>query len=119
MNKPGVLLFFVFMTLCAQTVTPGTVTTTGAVTGTAGTVTCSFSNQSPPAAAGVHINCVVSSGIGQMSQDSVVPIGSPNGIAGSFNANGNSVTWILLQPTAAGPVSWQVAANGTMKSGTF
>ena len=31
---------------------------------------------------------------------------------------GGKVTWLVTQPVA-GPYSWQMAANGVAKSGTF
>jgi hypothetical protein len=50
--------------------------------------------------------------------DSVVPVGS-NGMVGSMTLTGNTVTWLINQPTVGGLYSWQMAANGISKVGTF
>ena len=98
---------------------PGTVavTTTSTVTGTAGSVVCTLTNSTPTLATGVHIVCA-SAGATVLTMDSVVPTGA-NGMVGSFLLAGNSVTWIVNQPTGQTMYSWQMAANGVGKSGTF
>ena len=106
------------MVLDAQT-PAGTVTVTTAVVATAGTdaatqVICTLALSSGV----VHADCKVG-GTSVQSSDSKPLPGDKNGYVGSVTANSNSVTWMLQQPDAAGPISWQIAANGITKSGTF
>jgi hypothetical protein len=105
------------LALCAAAQTPGTITIGTTVVATAGSgagsVSCTFSN---PASPTVHTACT--SGTATLSQDSTPAVGSTNGAVGSFVNGSNNVTWIIQQPTA-GSVTWQIAANGTSKTGTF
>jgi hypothetical protein len=111
------ILLSSFSLLLAQT--PGTVAqnTVSNVVGTAGPVVCTLTNSSPALASGVHVVCT-NAGANVLVMDSVVPTG-PNGLVGSFGLTGNTITWIVNQPVAAGPFAWQMAANGVSKSGTF
>jgi hypothetical protein len=97
----------------------GTVTqsTTSNVVGTAGSVVCTLTNTTPSLPSGVHVVCT-SAGATVLTMDSVVPTGT-NGMVGSFSLSGNAVTWIVNQPTGQSNYSWQMAANGVGKSGTF
>ena len=95
---------------------PGTITIASSITAVAGTVTCTVSSSIPAAAGGVHFAC--KDGTGSLTQDAVIPVGSTSGIVGSFNSGSDAVTWIVQEPTA-GVISWQIAANGVMKTGTF
>lgn len=98
---------------------PGTVaqSTVSNVVGTAGTLTCTLTNQSPAVPSGVHVACSIS-GASVLVMDSVVPTGT-NGMVGSFGSAGNVITWIVNQPTGQTLYSWQMAANGVSKQGTF
>lgn len=109
--------FLCIVSLLGQT--PGTVaqSTTSNVVGTAGSIVCSLTNSSPALATGVHVACT-NSGASVLVMDLVVPTGT-NGMVGSFGMGGNTVTWLVNQPVAGGAVAWQMAANGTGKSGTF
>lgn len=113
-----VALFLCLVPLVASAQTPGTIakTTVSTVTATAGTVSCTFTSQSPALPTGVGINC--KSGTASLSQTSVVPTGNTSGIVGSFNVGPDAITWLLTQPTA-GVVTWEIAANGSSRSGTF
>jgi hypothetical protein len=94
-----------------------TTTTTANVVGTAGTLVCTLTNTSPALPSGVHVACSIS-GASVLSMDSVVPTGT-NGMVGSFGSGGNTITWIVNQPTGQTAYSWQMAANGVGKTGTF
>lgn len=97
----------------------GTVTqsTTSNVVGTAGTLGCTLTNSTPSLPTGVRVVCTVG-GTVALTLDSVVPTGT-NGMVGSFANAGNTVTWIVNQPTGQANYSYQMAANGAGKSGTF
>lgn len=105
------------LSLCAQTTGTVAQTSTSSVIGTAGTVICTLTNSTPALPSGVHVVCT-NAGASVLVMDSVVPTGT-NGMVGSFGLTGNTVTWIVNQPTAGGPWAWQMAANGAGKSGTF
>lgn len=117
--------YFLFLTLllgtgAGQTTPPaGTVTqsTISTVTAVAGTVTCTLSNTNPVLASGIHAECKIGANK-VLVMDSVIPSGN-NGIVGSFSDSGNIVTWLVNQPTGQTNYSWQMAANGASKSGTF
>lgn len=109
------LLLLIASVAPAQT---GTVSqsTTSSVVGTAGTLVCTLTNTTPALPTGVHVVCA-NSGASVLVMDAAIPVG-PNGIVGSMTLTGNSVTWSITQPVV-GPYSWQMAANGVAKSGTF
>jgi hypothetical protein len=111
------LLFFFLLASVPLAAQPpaGTITTTSLSTiiGTAGTIICTFTNPSPPA---FHAVCVA--GAASMTQDVTPAIGATSGAVGSMNAAPNAITWVVQQPTT-GVLTWQIAANGTAKSGTF
>ena len=112
------LIGFLFsLSVFAQAVGTVAQSTQSTVTGTAGPVVCTLTNSSPALASGVHVTCT-NSGASVLVMDSVVPTGT-NGMVGSFGMGGNTVTWIVNQPVASGPYAWQMAANGTGKTGTF
>ena len=97
----------------------GTVVVTTSISAVAGTdpatqVSCLLT----PASGNVHVTCSVAGSSVHTSDNKSVP-GNANGYVGSVVANGNSVTWLIQQPVAAGPINWQVAANGVMKQGSF
>jgi hypothetical protein len=102
----------------AQTPPPGTITVSTTVTATAGAgaaaVQCVLSTSRPPA---IHAVCTIG-GTVVISQDATAPVGAVSGNSETVIWMGNSVTWIVAQPTA-GSVTWQISANGTMQSGTF
>lgn len=106
------LLVLFISTLVAQQ--PGSVTVTNTITAVAGPVTCTLSNPSPPA---FSMACSAGSGA-LMKQDATPAIGPASGIAGSFNVGPDAVTWIVKQEVA-GTVTWQVSANGVLKTGNF
>lgn len=93
---------------------PGQVTVTNTVTAVAGPITCTLSNPVPPAFA---MTCNASGGA-TLKQDATPAVGAMSGIVGSFNVGADAVTWIVKQEMA-GAVTWQVAANGVMKAGSF
>jgi hypothetical protein len=103
--------------LWAQTVGTIAVSTISTVTATAGPLVCVLTNSTPALPTGIHVACT-NSGATVFTADSVVPTGT-NGLVGSFSLAGNSVTWIVNQPTGQTSFSWQMAANGVGKSGTF
>ncbi len=96
----------------------GTITIAATITAVAGTgtsaVTCVMTTPALPA---VHVVCSVGS-TQMLLMDATPAVGATNGASGTFSNAGNSVTWILQQATA-GTVTWQLAANGVSKSGTF
>ena len=116
--KIRLYLVFAATLLTAQAPT-GTVTQTATamVTGTAGTLVCVLSNTTPSLPSGVHVSCT-NSGATVLTLDSVVPTGT-NGMVGSMGIAGNSITWLVNQPTGQTSFTWQMAANGVGKSGTF
>lgn len=83
------------------------------VTATAGNVQCTLTGAVPQAATGIHRTCSVA-GANYATEDAVIPVGSPNGIQGSFNAPGGSITYLLLQPAAGSPVTYSVTATPTV-----
>jgi len=107
----SLILFFALAALAQQ---PGTVTVTNTVAAVAGPITCTLSNPSPPA---FSMACTASGGA-TLKQDATPAIGPTSGIVGSFNVGADAVTWIVKQETA-GAVTWQVAANGVLKTGSF
>ena len=113
------ILLFVSVLAFGQTQTPGTVaqSSTSNVVGTAGPLVCTLTNTSPALPSGVHVVCSIS-GAAVLTIDSVVPTGT-NGMAGSFGSAGNTITWIVNQPAPTTSYSWQMAANGVSKQGTF
>lgn len=121
--KPTTLLFSLALAaalLTAQTPPPGTVSVSTNVVATAGTdtntqVVCTFSIASGI----VHADCNVGAAQHVHTSDNKPVPGNANGYIGSMNANNNAITWLIQQPTAAGPINWQIAANGTTKSGSF
>lgn len=112
-------LLLSLLAVIAAAQTTGTVaqSTTSNVVGTAGTLVCTLTNSTPALPSGVHVVCTVG-GAAALTLDSVVPTGT-NGMVGSFANAGNTVTWIVNQPTGQANFSWQMAANGVGKSGTF
>ena len=112
------IIGFVFVGIVMAQAPAGTITVSNVVTATAGTISCILSNQSPALASGVHMVCAAG-GVTRLVMDTVVAPGSTNGSVGSYTEAGASVTWILTQGTVTSPISWQVAANGVGKSGTF
>jgi hypothetical protein len=110
-------LFFSLSVLLAQT--PGTVSqsTVSNVVGTAGPVVCTLTNSSPALPSGVHVVCT-NAGAVVLTLDAVVVPGT-NGLAGHFGVGGDSVTWLVNQPSGQTMFSWQMAANGVSKQGAF
>jgi hypothetical protein len=101
--------------LCAQS---GTVQVNTTITATAGSgasaVSCVLSAPALPA---VHLTCALG-GTVYLTQDATPAVGASSGVSGTVVVGANSVTWLLQQPSA-GTVTWQAAANGTAKNGTF
>lgn len=116
--RGGFLLLLLSGVLWSQTGGSVTETSLKTVTAAAGTgstaVICVFTNPATPT---VHTECRIGAAL-VLTQDSTPAVGATNGAVGSFVNAGNSVTWMVQQPSA-GNVTWQIAANGTMKSGTF
>lgn len=110
-------VFLIASALSAQS-SGGTVTqsTTSSVIGTAGPLVCTLTNSSPALPSGVHVVCI-NNGASVLVMDSAIPVGQ-NGMVGSMALGGNIVTWIVQQLTA-GTFTWQMAANGVGRSGTF
>ena len=110
---PALLLL---LAAAARAQTAGTVTQTAltTVTATAGAIVCVFTNPARPT---IHTACA-QSGATVLTMDATPATGSTSGAVGSINLAGNSVTWIIQQPTA-NAITWQIAANGTSASGTF
>lgn len=99
--------------LLAQT--PGTVTetTVRTVLAVAGTVSCELSNPASPA---IRVVCKYST---EVTTTTGTPgLGAASAMQGSSVNAGDSVTWIVQQLTV-GVYTYQIAANGTSKSGTF
>jgi hypothetical protein len=114
------ILMLLLAAICSLAQSPvGTVTlsTTSSVVGTAGAVVCTLSNTTPTLPSGVHVACTIG-GASVLVMDSVVPTGT-NGMVGSFGSAGNTVTWLVNQPTGQTSYAWQMAANGVLKTGTF
>lgn len=96
-----------------------TKTSTTTLVATAGTTTCTFSSSTPQQPSGVHAICV-QSGTTVLTMDTVIPVGSPNGIVGVFVGGPSSqISWAFTQPTASGPVNYSVTANGQLANGSF
>lgn len=91
----------------------GTIVVNQTVTATAGTISCVFSNAATPT-----IHTVCTSSVATQTSDTTPAVGSTSGFVGSMVAGSNNITWIIQQPIA-GNVTWQIAANGTSKSGNF
>src|ERR1039457_5100111 len=104
-----VLVLFSVSFTSAQTSGTITQSSTSNVVGTAGTLVCTLTNTTPVLVTRVHVACV-NSGASVLVMDSVVPVGS-NGMVGSMTLTGNTVTWLINQPTVGGLYSWQMAAN--------
>ena len=100
----------------AQAPPAGTIVQSTNVVATAGTLVCTLSNGSPVLATGVHVSCT-NSGTSVLVMDATITVGA-NGVTGQINQGGNVCSWLVNQPTA-GPYSWQMAANGVNKAGTF
>ncbi len=111
MKHKTLILFFAFAALAQQ---PGSVTVTNTVTAVAGAITCTLSNQAPPA---FTLACNAAGGA-TPTQTATPAVGATSGIVGSFNVGADAVTWIVKQENA-GVVTWQVAANGVAKVGGF
>ena len=117
-----IVLFLAALTAFAQapagSVTQTTVTTAAALApaGAFSTtqIQCQFSNPARPT---IHVVCTQNNAT-IMTQDMTPAIGATNGAVGSITISGNSVTWIIQQPTS-GSITWQIAANGTSQSGSF
>ncbi len=96
----------------------GTVTVSSTISAVAGTgtsaVTCVMSNPAPP---GVHMTCAIGATV-VLTQDTTPAVGATNGAGGSFVSSGNTVTWLIQQPTA-GTFTWDIVANGVRKTGTL
>lgn len=118
-----VLVIVVALLVSAQTPVPGVVNVSTTVTATAGAsgdsnrITCVLTPGTPGSGA-VGSACSVGSVLIQSSDNRPVP-GVLNGWVGSVTVGNNSVTWLLKQPAAGGPITWEIAANGVMKTGTF
>jgi len=102
--------------LAALAQQPGTVTVANlaTITATAGPITCTLSNPSPPA---FKMACTATGGA-TLTQDVTPAVGALTGATGQFNVNADAVTWVVKQETA-GAVTWQVGANGVTKAGSF
>jgi len=109
----GLMIVISSFAQAAGTVTQNTTTN---VVGTAGTLVCTLTNTAPALPSGVHIMCT-SAGVLVLTGDSVIPVGT-NGTVGGLTIAGNSINWLVSQPVA-GPYSYQMAANGTLKVGAF
>ena len=120
--RVGVLLALLLPAAWLQAQAAGTVTQTTVLSVTAvapaaagtGQLTCVFSNPAKPT---VHVVCSQAGGT-ILSMDATPAVGATAGVVGQLNLSGNTITWIVQQPTA-GNVTWQVAANGTAGNGTF
>lgn len=110
----AVLLLLPLLAFPQGTVVQSTTTT---VTGTAGPLVCVMRNSSPALPTGVHVECAVSGSV-KMTFDVVVSAGN-NGAVGSYSEGSDIVTWLVKLPTEPGPYSWQMVANGVLKTGTF
>jgi len=112
--KVFLVLAFFAGSLFAQT--PGTVTVNSAtnVTAVASSVNCVLHKKSSLV---VTVTCKV---LGVTMLTSTTTIGANrNGTVGDYTNAGDSVTWLVNQPQGQTSLSWQMAANGTQKSGTF
>ena len=114
------ILLLVFALVASAQITKVSSTT---VTATAGPITCVFSSQTPQAPTGVSATCALS-GNNQLTMTTVVPIGTGNGIAGSYNPAGGAVTWIFTQASATSGIAYSIVAtpsggNAATGSGTF
>jgi hypothetical protein len=110
------LLFALAVSCWAQV----TRTSSTVVTATAGPVLCVFTAQTPTAPTGVHAVCSTS-GVIQLTMDTVIPVGSTNGIAGTYAPTGGTISWIFTQATITAPITYQVAATpagGTQSQGS-
>jgi len=100
---------------------PGTVTVNSAtnVTAVASSVNCVLHKKSAEVAT---ISCKVGSVVMTSGTMTLTPSTSTtmsNAVEGSCVNAGNNITWIVSQPMGQTLLSWQMAANGTQKSGTF
>lgn len=98
---------------------PGTVTSTStsSVTATTATVSCVLTNTIPSLPSGIHAVCKIGSAT-VLTMDIVIAQGS-NGSVGAFVNGSDNVTWIVNQAAGTTVITWQIAANGVAKSGTF
>lgn len=109
--KLATLLFAAILN--AQTTGTVAETTLRTVTATAGALVCVFTNPNPPA---FDMRCTVG-GVVKLQQTATPAVGT-GGVAGSFVEGSSNVAWIITQPTA-GAVNWDIAADGTRKTGVF
>lgn len=83
------------------------------VTATAGPLTCVFTNPNTPE---FTMTCSVS-GTVKLTQTATPAVGA-GGVVGSYVEGPESITWIVRQPTA-GSVTYDIAANGVRRTGSF
>lgn len=119
---------FLLCLLCvgawAQASGTGTVTVSTSVTAVAmqsATDANAVSCIATPSASQVAVTCKVGTSTGFTGTYTLIPnsTSATNAAVASYTFGGNSVTWMLYQPSSTGPISWQVAANGVSKSGQF
>jgi len=83
------------------------------VTATAGPLVCVFTNPNPPE---FVMTCRVG-GVLKLTQTATPAVGA-GGVVGSYVEGPENITWIVRQPTA-GTVSYEIAANGVRRTGSF
>lgn len=109
--KRLVLAALLALSLIAQT---GTITVATNITATAGTLVCVIT----PDASGNDVSFTCRNNGTLVLTASVTPAASgASGITLGATIGTNSVTALLTKPAAA--ITWDVAANGTRKTGTF
>jgi hypothetical protein len=109
------LLFAILTAFALFAQTPPAGTVTFQVVATGGILACTLGS---PAPGRLHVDCTLS-GATILTFDVQPEIGAlPSGAVGSYQSQGNAITWVITRPTATS-INWQVAANGTQKNGTF
>jgi len=96
---------------------PGTVVTGSnrVVTATAGSIICTFQLRNSNTK--IHTVCTVS-GSTALTQDVTPALSAGSGGQGTFQMNGNTVGWVIWRSSGSA-ISYQIAANGTLKASTF
>ncbi len=101
-------LFFALLILA-----PGQKVTTHTLKVSAGSIHCTFTNLSPPALTGLHVDCL--SPTSSLKLDTVL---TPTGTTGTFLSERDSLTWIFQLPSP-GPALYKVNSNGKIETGSL
>jgi hypothetical protein len=116
MKKLLALLLFSAPLIFAQAA--GTIIVTGVTTvvATTATLTCTLTNQIPALATGVGITCKIGTNC-VLAMTANVSVSQ--GWVGSYQNGSDNITWLVNMPSTGNVTNYQIAANGTLKTGAF